>query len=354
MLFSSFNEVKSPLDYEFKNLPVNSVIEEYEKDNGVELNTIRNIFKQDVFVSPKVSVQLEKRLAVMAEMLFEMDNPIILTWGTNGDCGREGEWFDEITSKFGFVYKSVSCDCVINNVPEFVAAFNKVSFSLLASMNSVDFEQAIEDEILKKKRTIVFSNRELKRLEEVSLCCRELIEFPNQVCELQRVTSIDFNINELSKVSPCFGNLANLEYLSFHSNEFTEIPRVIFTIEKLEHIDFSRNKLTSIPKEIGNLKSLKILDFANNEILNFPSSIGHLTDLTKIELRDNEIAELPNIFESLVNLKSIVLWNNNISHLPESFFNMKSIELIFIQYGNNIPLEQMERLRKTYPNVKIK
>jgi Leucine-rich repeat (LRR) protein len=282
--------MKNPLDYQFKSLPTTAALVEFEVANQIEFNTIRKIFTKGDHVNSDISNELKNRLKIMAKQLYEIESPIVLTWGTNGNCGREGRWFDEITLKYGFIYKSVNCDCIIRNIPEYVKEFNGVTYELLSSKNSGDWQKEIEDEISAKKQLVVFTDVQLRRMKDVSLCCRELVDFPQSVCGLKKVESLVFNINKLSHVLPCISGLKSLNYLSFHSNEFTTIPLEIFDLTNLVHLDFSSNKLTHIPEGIERLTKLETLILANNELNSLPDGISLLTNLNYIDVRGNHIS----------------------------------------------------------------
>lgn len=111
-------------------------------------------------------------------------------------------------------------------------------------------------------------------------------------------------------------------------------------------------KITSLPEGIGNLTNLVELVLVHNQLTSLPDSIGNLTNLKELHLNNNQLTSLPESIGKLTNLEKLVLHNNKLKTLPNSIGNLKKLERLDL-VGNPISDEEVERIKKLFPNTEI-
>lgn len=338
---------------DFKNNPN---LEKLEDSLNIKLNSLDKVLKYGEYSSQKNLTFFESRIRELSKKHFSDGTGLILTWGTNGNCGRYGEWFDGLTSKYGFKYASVNCSCIVGNIPELVDSYNKYSTEFLNQKNGKSWEKKLESEILNIKRKVEFdfTTQEIEELTELHLEVRELVEYPKQIKQFYNLEILYFNINSLSKIDESICQLKKLKTLGLHSNNFKKFPKEITCLKNLEYLGIDLNKLKNIPSEIGQLKNLKKLVISQNQIKVLPIEFNQLESLEWFDIRENELSDLPIGFENLKNLKTLILWENKFETIPSSVYKMKGLETIFIKWGNNISEQDISELQKALPNTKIK
>ncbi len=348
--------IESIFEKEYSDFNANPNLEKLEDSINVKLNSLDKVLKYGENSSQANLILFQSRIFELSEKHFTDKKGLILTWGTNGNCGRYGEWFDEITSKFGFKYASVNCSCIVGNIPELVESYNKYSTEYLNTKYGKDWLKKIENEILTKKRKIEFdyTEEEIKKLTELHLEARELIEYPKKIEQFYNLEILYFNINNLTEIDESICQLKKLKTLGLHSNKFREFPKEITCLENLKYLGIDLNELKSIPSEIGKLRKLEKLVISQNKIKELPIEFCELENLEWFDIRENELSDLPKGFENLKNLKTLILWENKFETIPSSVYKMKELEKISIKWGNNISEEEISELQKALPNTKIK
>ena len=185
-----------------------------------------------------------------------------------------------------------------------------------------------------KSKSISFNNKKLKL-------------FPESVCLLQSLVSLDGRNNEMKTLPLSFSLLTNLENLNLSNNHFEIIPEVISTLINLKKIHIFSNplqditsicslsnlqflnlnncKLSHLPPEICFLKSLQVLSLDHNELTSFPDEICELISLRELMACKNKLEYLPFNFGKLVNLSKLLLSQNKLKELPETIVEIKSL-----------------------------
>ncbi|RHN50284.1 putative leucine-rich repeat-containing, plant-type, leucine-rich repeat domain, L [Medicago truncatula] len=129
----------------------------------------------------------------------------------------------------------------------------------------------------------------------------------SSICELQYLTSINLNSNNLhGKIPKCIGTLGQLIELNLGFNGLEgKIPKSVGSLGNLIELNLSGNKLVSvIPPGLGNLSNLQTLDLGFNDLTaNDLEWISHLSNLRHLGL-------------SKVNLSLVVDWLSSISKIP--------------------------------------
>ncbi len=155
--------------------------------------------------------------------------------------------------------------------------------------------------------------------------------------------------------------------------------KLLGELPALESINFGNCKIEAIPVEIKNCTQLKSINISLNNILDLKTSIESLAqcpNLESVALPVNQISELPENIGKLTHLKELNLANNNLTDLPMGLKSLDSLESIAVQKNiiigpvkayqklNTLNIkylsidavsdEELEELKKLFPNAKIK
>lgn len=93
-------------------------------------------------------------------------------------------------------------------------------------------------------------------------------------------------------LDPAIFELDQLNFLRLVGSPLEQIPDQIGNLQNLTSLDLQNNNISIIPKSIKNLKKLKLLDLSENKLQSLPEEINELTALTRINVRKNELSEL--------------------------------------------------------------
>ncbi len=166
------------------------------------------------------------------------------------------------------------------------------------------------------------------------------------------VTGLDFDDDEITRISPAIGQLLDLETLYYKENYLSGIiPRTIGNLTKLRYFSVIQDNvdgipveltmlpnletliiagyIDEIPPEIGNMTSLKTLRLGGG-FTELPPEIGHLTNLETLSF-SAKLTTLPAEMSNMVGLKNVHLINNELNTLPENlaenWINLEEIDL---------------------------
>ena len=119
------------------------------------------------------------------------------------------------------------------------------------------------------------------RSAELSLDGLGLSSIPEQIGDLDALTSLNLNHNLLTTVHARIGDLAALKTLRISYNpQLNMIPAEISNLKALTHLYIFHNQLTTIPEGILSLPNLKRLDLrGNNQLPPSPALIDKLSEL---------------------------------------------------------------------------
>ncbi|WP_298516910.1 leucine-rich repeat domain-containing protein [uncultured Kordia sp.] len=324
---------------------------------GVSFNSLQKIINHVDKLKEAADIELiQRRTFELAEMHYEEKAGLYLTWGTNGNCGREGAFFDDLTAKFDFTYLSVNCGCQPGRRPKIVEAYNSYATQYIAKKYGGNWSKRLEAAILKRKRIIFldYTPEEIKKTTQVSYALKELIEYPKGIEKLENLEILSFNINHLSSLDPSICEFKKLKTLRLHSNKFKEFPVEIACLTTLEALSLDSNELQEVSNEIGGLQQLTRLNLSNNQITALPDDFVRLTNLRFFDMRGNELSSLPDNFEDLQSLRTLILWDNDFETIPKSLYKMQHLDELLIESGNDIPEEELQKLKEALPNVDIR
>ena len=193
----------------------------------------------------------------------------------------------------------------------------------------------------------------LSHLEEIKVIECELESFPEEICLIETLQSIDFGLNEIEEIPDKINNLKNLEYLSLRNNSISIIPDSVGELENLKTLDLKGNSIEYIPNSIVNLKNLETLRISFGNIDKFPENLVKLENLDDfsisngkfkvlpdslfkmekllyLSIRCDEIEEIPDLIKNLVNLEELSIGGNQISELPSEIGELSNLEAINI------------------------
>lgn len=285
----------------------------------------------------KVDSMLLPRICEITNVQYNNKVGLMLTLGGNGYCGIEGKWYDDLTLKYGFKYKTILCSDMIFYEHSMAAMYNNCAKKHLDSINGNDWEQKLEDEILAKKRDIKIKTDIISLLttKEYHIFNRQLLVFPKKVTKLK-----------------------NLQTLYVCDNFFTEIDESICNLKKLKKMLLYNNKLQNFPKEILCLNQLEELYLNHNMICKIPIEIPKLENLKFLDVRDNLLDDLPNELSKMKNLETLDVTNNKFTKIPEVLYKMKTLKTLRIGIHRSLWAtedlkKQGEELKKALPNTYI-
>ena len=95
----------------------------------------------------------------------------------------------------------------------------------------------------------------------------------------------------IRNLSPTLWQLDFLTALFLNDNNLTKIPPEISKLAQLKHLDLSSNKLRSLPSELGDLVTLRELLLCNNNLRILPNELGKLFQLQTLGLQGNPLPQ---------------------------------------------------------------
>ncbi|XP_077979602.1 protein flightless-1 homolog isoform X2 [Glandiceps talaboti] len=140
---------------------------------------------------------------------------------------------------------------------------------------------------------------------------------PEELSSLAKLEHLSMVRNNLNQIHGDLCTLGQLRTINCRHNKLTNggIPNDIFELEELTTIDFSHNQLYAIPDNLENAKSLLVLNLSHNRIDSVSSQLFvNLTDLIHLDLSDNHLETLPPQMRRLSNLQVLILNNNPLLH----------------------------------------
>ena len=156
----------------------------------------------------------------------------------------------------------------------------------------------------------------------------DLETLPDEIGNLENLTSLTITKNKLTSLPPDIDNLINLERLDLDDNSLTFLPPNISNLRNLKVLDLSNNILDKLPINIGNLRNLEVLYVHLNRLDELPDSIIELRNLQVLVLSNNRLTELPDSIRELTNLTHLYLDNNHITRIPEWIENLRNLETL--------------------------
>lgn len=371
--------LKRIFNKKFKNLQTNTQLNHLQDSFNIKLNTLNKCLKWGNWANDQNLKAINFRLKDFAQRLYKEGNGIVLTWGTNGNCGRKGAWFDELTLPYGFTYASVNCSCIVGNIDKMVNAFNEVTFKLVKRKYGGKWKKNLEKAFLKKKRTITInlSPKKALKVKEYRVYNRSLQKYPKVIEKLENLEALTLGNNQISTLPKSICGFKSLKLLDLGKNHFRYFPKEILCFENLQELDLSDNYLKKLPDDIsklnklqrlnlsgnrlktlpddtGKLNKLQELNIAHNKLKQLPRELSGMINLRWLDIRENFLNNLPQSLSKIINLKTLILWDNNFKEIPPVLYKMQYLKTLFIKHGNQINEAKLEKLRKALPHTEIK
>lgn len=158
----------------------------------------------------------------------------------------------------------------------------------------------------------------------------KILEFglDKNIFRLQNLNYLNISQTCLDEIPEEIKQLESLTTLVLHSNELTSIPGCIKSLFKLKVIDVSRNQLGNLPEELSSLPQLTTANFGCNLIVSLPSQIANIK-LASLDLSNNQLQTFPNVcYADLVHLAEIKVNGNEIKEIPASISLLPSLKLL--------------------------
>lgn len=139
-----------------------------------------------------------------------------------------------------------------------------------------------------------------RTLQSLYLSGLKLCNFRRDILLLKHLAVLDLSNNEIEKLPPEFGRMANLSELHLANNQLGVRgvvdwrwllgPQITKTLKLL---DLTSNKLGHLPKAIWKLEKLVTLKANDNMISRLPATIGRISTLRYFTISSNELQSLP-------------------------------------------------------------
>ena len=172
----------------------------------------------------------------------------------------------------------------------------------------------------------------LTNLESLNVSYCGLTEFPRVLCRLKSLKTLDFAGNNINKTIGLYGggpnlsetleNLTNLESLNVSDCGLTKFPKVLCKLTSLKNLCISSNPLAELSSFIFEMKWLQKLDFSNTSITYLPKAIERCESLKQLGISNSGITEIPTVIFKMKNLFSVVAKSVLISVLDEDFVKL--------------------------------
>lgn len=207
----------------------------------------------------------------------------------------------------------------------------------------------------------------LKRLKKINLVGEigldidpklDIEQFFSQIAQCEALNSLSIDSYRLHVIPSKVGFLIGLESLCLRNNLLKTVPDELFNLFTLKELDLSINKIKSISPKITKLENLKVLNLSSNweNQIDCRGLFSEIERLKKIEVLDfsscQSITDIPEGIIKLAKLKSLDFDNNLISKLPEFLYGMHNLKKLRVS-TNNIPENQIERLKETLSDVNV-
>ncbi|AET41566.1 adenylate cyclase Ecym_8286 [Eremothecium cymbalariae DBVPG len=151
-------------------------------------------------------------------------------------------------------------------------------------------------------------------------------KFPANICEANKLVSLDLERNFISKVPDSISKLSNLTMLNLKCNELEKLPRGFKDLKNLQLLEISSNKFNAYPEVINKCTNLLQINLSYNKIKSIPLSINQLTKLAKINLSNNRITTLGDL-SGMKNLRTLNLRCNRIESIKCRAPNLQNLFL---------------------------
>ncbi|CAM9862697.1 unnamed protein product, partial [Heterosigma akashiwo] len=165
---------------------------------------------------------------------------------------------------------------------------------------------------------LVFPEKDLTALTDLSLKACGLAEFPASICMLKTLEALRLEDNKLGTLPREVERLWRLKSLNLAINHMHTLPESICKLSTLTALDLDNNALEILPPSIGDLKALKALTLQRNLLLELPASVTTMRGLESLNADGNLLPVLPEGMGAL-QLRVLKVSHNRLEYLPDDF-----------------------------------
>lgn len=112
---------------------------------------------------------------------------------------------------------------------------------------------------------------------------------PNDFFDYTQITQLDLSNNQLTYLSPKFGNLKNLRALNLNNNLITHLNDGFTTMKNMVYLNLSNNPLNEFPEEILYMEKLEVLWLENCSLAELPIDKMNFPHLKYLFLSKNPL-----------------------------------------------------------------
>ncbi len=163
--------------------------------------------------------------------------------------------------------------------------------------------------------------------------------------DIQTVTQLNLNNNQIKDIKGAFDKLTNLTHLYIYNNQIKDIKEAFDNLANLTHLRLDNNQISDIIGAFDKLTNLTDLYLFNNQIKDIKEAFDKLTNLTHLRLDNNQISDIKGAFDTLTNLTHLGLFNNQIKDIKEAFDNLAN--LTHLGLDNN----QIKDIKEAFDNL---
>ncbi|XP_015160846.1 TMV resistance protein N-like [Solanum tuberosum] len=205
----------------------------------------------------------------------------------------------------------------------------------------------------------------VESLETLNLLeCTNLQEFPEICGDMPRLSILYVKSPWIRSLPTSFSSLRNLQLTECEvlesCEELLSLPDSLCNLMKLRclYLDGCK-KLEKLPENIGDLQDLHVFDASETAISQPPPSITKLglSSLTSLDPNNhNTLSGLPEDLGSLHSLENLNVSGSNISCLPKSFKGLLHLQLLNVQFCQNLnelPVELPPNLRELFADYHL-
>ena len=120
-----------------------------------------------------------------------------------------------------------------------------------------------------------------------------------------------------------------------------EMPESLGQLNQLTELKLNGNQMTAVPESVRQLTNLTTLSLASNQLQALPEWLGQLTQLTDLNLMMNELTSLPDSLAGLTQLTQLNLFENQLSSVPEWLGQLPGLTELALA-GNPLPLTMVK------------
>ena len=122
----------------------------------------------------------------------------------------------------------------------------------------------------------------------------------SRIGELNNLTVLSLQDNDISILPESFGNLENLQRLYVQKNKLTELPSSLNKLQKLTDLNASYNCFTTVPPAIFAMSGLSLLDLSNNSgMLDIPDALRKCKSIAFLDISGIPFPSSPSVLSSL-------------------------------------------------------